>query len=602
MPGKVRRSWILQTRIASELPAGESGEIRRCRSRGRTRRSDNCQARARPPLWPAERRSFKLALVDNSPVMPRIAVLRSRLDLALQLAISDIEDGQIPDPLRHAELDWRQDQLLDRLTRRLRVGTYRPEPPARVSLPKSEFADRPGKRIAVQDLAVVFYAVLAMAEQFEDRLRAGVTAYRVRRIKPLVSAKRRYVLPRYLRRRFNVVDPWYDAWPKFQKRLQAEYALGRRFVGRSDITAFYESIDIDVLRAVLTAEGTKRLRPLVHLLADVYEAWSAVDVYSLGLKRGIPQGTQTSGVVANYFLMPFDNALSKHARAKNLTWFRYSDDLRLVGRDREAVRLGLRMVGEELSRLNLIQHAGKTDILTGRRARDELFDRRPARIEKIRHRLAGAPRPRTVRAAIRELDLIRATVPPNGAKDKLASRTLAMLYGAYGLAGSDKLLSRWRRDLIAEPYRAETILGYVRGFLNRPGRVNELARLIDERREKATDWEVALLLRSLRQAHRLPTFGVNLISSISRSRRCNWYVRQQAICGIGWFSLERSLRSLVLGFEHEWDDEVKRAIVAQSFLLDSAFEVAWLTELARTEPVSVSRMANFLLVSWLRSQ
>src|SRR5258705_11794922 len=123
--------------------------------------------------------------------MHRIPVLRARLDLAFQLAVTDLEESQTPDPFRNADQDWRHERILGRLEGSLRAGKYRPEFPLVVTLPKNEFANRPGKRISVEDLTVLFYIMLALAEVFEDRLRAGVTAYRVRRVKPLISSRRR---------------------------------------------------------------------------------------------------------------------------------------------------------------------------------------------------------------------------------------------------------------------------------------------------------------------------------------------------------------------------------------------------------------------------
>lgn len=527
--------------------------------------------------------------------MHPIPVLMGRLELALDLAITDIEESQTPDPFRNSDYDWRRNRMLERLAKGLRTGTYSPEPPLLVALPKSEFAVRPGKRVRVEDLTVLFYIVLGLASVFEDRLRAGVTAYRVRQSRAMISPRRRYILPRYLRRRHNIIDPWYDAWPKFHKRLQAEYELGRRFVGTSDITSFYEAIDLGLMRRVLLDQATRPIRPLVHLASDMYLSWSARDVQSLASNRGIPQGTNTSGVIANYFLVPFDNALRTYARSKRLTWYRYSDDLRLVGRDREAVRYGLRMIGHELSKLNLLQQSSKTEILTGRRARYELFDPRPGRIERARAQLRTAKTIQSKAVAVRKLDRILETVGPRSDADKLQSRTLAMLYGAYREAGSDHLLRRWQRDLVAEPQRSETIMSYVGSFLGRPGVARDLLEILDRRRDVATDWELAMMLRTFRRARILPPGAGSILLELATRKSRNWYVRQQAICCIGWFRLERQARTLIAACDREWDDEVRRSIVTLSFLLDVGVERNWLAECARDLSQPVSRMANFLL-------
>jgi hypothetical protein len=122
-----------------------------------------------------------------------------------------------------------------------------------------------------------------------------------------------------------------------------------------------------------------------------------------------------------------------------------------------------------------------------------------------------------------------------------------------------------------------------------------LLTLIDDQKDRATDWEIATLLRGLRRSYRLPASGGPLLLRIARSKKRNWYVRQQAISCIGWFQLRAEARTLVASFDGEWDDEVRRSILPLSYLLDPAFENAWLGDLARDESPRVARMANFLL-------
>jgi len=375
--------------------------------------------------------------------MAFITVYRARLYQALQMAVLDLEEGHAPDPFRYSDYNLENPSFLARLEMSLRQGVYRPSLPLELSFPKSEFAIRPGKRIELADLVVVYYCLIAISQDLEDRLRAGVTAYRIKKgTPPRIVQQASLILPRYLRRRMRIVDPWYDAWPKFINRLRREYReFGRKYVGASDITSFYEDVDLGLLRAGLTNRVRRSTLALVNLLIEMYQGWAVRDVHLVRQNRGLPQGTNSSGVIANYFLMPFDDELHRYARAKNLRWFRYNDDMRLLGADREGVRLGLRIIGHHLGRLNLIQQGSKTRILEGSKALEELFDTRREKISVLVKRIQSKKLSRRSRQSIStRLDALLATVQDQTRKND--STVLAMLYAAYRGLKNDKLLKR----------------------------------------------------------------------------------------------------------------------------------------------------------------
>jgi hypothetical protein len=466
-----------------------------------------------------------------------------------------------------------------------------------LTFPKSEFAVRPGRRIEIEDLAVVYYCIIALAEDLEDRLRPGVTAYRVRAgPSPRIVQSATLILPKSLRKRLRIVSPWYNAWPSFMRSLRRDYTkFGRKFVGTSDITSFYEDVDLGLLRNELRARVSKSHQSLANILIEMYQAWSARDVHLIRQNRGLPQGTSSSGVVANYYLMSFDDALSKYARARNLRWYRYNDDMRLLGANREDVKRGLRLIGQQLSRLNLIQQGSKTSILTGRHARRDLFDTRPEKIDKLIRKIQKqSPLPKRSRvAALRELDRFLGGI--RGIDDKRDSTVLAMLYRGYGELGSDRLLSRWRKDYSHEPTRARTILSYVAKFLDRPGQCKSLAKILAAQKWRATDWEVAQFVRCCRRLRHLPREAARTLNSLAQSKNSNWYVRQQAVLALGWLRLRVEVRQLARILFSEWDEEVRRAILTVMFVLPTQEEDVLLRQASRDETLKVSRMANYLL-------
>ena len=529
--------------------------------------------------------------------MSFITVYRNRLLQAIQLAVLDLEEGHAPDPFRYSDYNVGHPSFLERIALNLRRGLLRPGLPLELTFPKSEFAVRPGRRIEIEDLTVVYYCILALAEDLEDRLRPGVTAYRVRTgPSPRIVQSATLILPKSLRKRLRIVAPWYNAWPSFVRSLRRDYTkYGRKYVGTSDITSFYEDVDLGLLRNELRARVSRNYQALANILVEMYQAWSARDVHLIRQNRGLPQGTNSSGVLANYYLMSFDDALSKYARARNLRWYRYNDDMRLLGADREDVKRGLRIIGQQLSRLNLIQQGSKTRILIGRSARRDLFDTRPEKIDRLIRKIQKlSPLPKRSRvAALREFDQYLKGVL--NTDDKKDSTVLAMLYRGYGELESDRLLSRWRTDYNREPMRVRTILSYVARFLDRPGQCKGLARILTAQRLRATDWEVAQFARCCRRLKHLPDLVRRTLNSLAQGKNSNWYVRQQAVLALGWLRLSGEVRHLARILFTEWDEEVRRSILTVMFLLPAAEEDALLRRASRDEAQKVSRMANYLL-------
>jgi len=511
------------------------------------------------------------------------------------MAVLDLEEGHAPDPFRYADYNLRDPSFLDRLEISLKRGTFRPSPPLELTFPKSEFAIRPGKRIELEDLVAVYYCLLGLSQDLEDKLKFGVTAYRIRKGNPpRVAQGATLILPKYLRKQWRLIFPWYTAWPHFIKRLRREYARGRRLIGTSDITSFYEDVDLELLRDVLRTRVRKANRPLANFLIELYRDWAARDIHFMRQDRGLPQGTNSSGVVANYYLMPFDEELDSYARRKQLRWYRYSDDMRLLGANREHIRLGLRAIGQHLAGLNLIQQGSKTRILSGAYARNELFETRPEKVQALISRIARTNKlyPRSRQSIIRKLDKVLASLRSG---DKSDSKTLAMLYTAYGRLGSDRLLHRWKTDYFREPTRAHTILNYVERFLDRRGQCRALIAILSRQRPTATDWELAQFLRMSRRMRYLPPVAIALFRSIAHSKSANWFVRQQAILTIGWFCLASEARALGRLLSTEWDDEVRRAIITVLFLLPPKEENQLLRRSSRDLAVKVSRMSNYTL-------
>jgi CRISPR-associated protein Cas1 len=140
------------------------------------------------------------------------------------------------------------------------------------------------------------------------------------------------------------------------RAIQRAYERGYRYVLDADITAFFDSVDRDRLGATL--RSLFPFEPLVPLL----DAWAAVPVVfegrTLERRRGLPQGSPVSPLLANLYLDELDEELL----GRDYKLVRYSDDFVVLTKSLEEARRARDDARRALADLGLDLHEGKTEI------------------------------------------------------------------------------------------------------------------------------------------------------------------------------------------------------------------------------------------------
>jgi hypothetical protein len=516
------------------------------------------------------------------------------LESAFQLAITDLEENSpAPDPLRFAEYDHDKAGLLRWIRKHLALGTYRPAPLLSIDFPKSEFAYRPATRIEVRDLIVLFYVLLQISDRLERQLGPEAASHRLKVDKKTGSLRiirgSTYILPRHLRRRFGITVPWYDAWPKFRKSLERAYRSGSKNVGATDITGFFEHIDHEILRRNLMQLGGRGNVQLINLLVEIYSAWGLRDIQNVRQGRGLPQGTDVSGVIANYYLARQDRVIARAAKRNRVRWYRYCDDMYFLGKDYAKVREILLLVGDWLKRHRLVQNSAKTKILTGREVKQALFDPRADKMKTAINLLRKGKVTRTAAVMLRNLPR------SSGPFTKQDSQVLAMLYAYYTVAKRPAMLNRAFEDLEHQPTRTKTICAYLRLWADRGWVKRNIFTLLSDKRYPLTSFQKAQLIRLARACPHLDSKKLDLLQKIAHTKKENWYVRQQAIVTLLHFFDDVRLKGFVRLLRTEWDEEVKRACLVCTAVLPRDKRTKILEAFARSVEPKLSRMANFLL-------
>lgn len=262
---------------------------------------------------------------------------------------TDLKEVWVPDLLRF------EDQLADpdsivRGARDRVLGAAPFSPVDEVAVPKSSFFSRAAQLLTLED-RVAFHAVVASV--------AG--SAEVARAEAFVFSAARSPDPNYLLR--QGVQQWL-AW-----RNATRLALldGMPWMVKTDITAYFDNIQHRLLLGELESLGASQAT--TRMLREMLGLWSAVpDV-------GIPQGPDASRLLGNIYLYPVDRKVIERAVADgDWKYFRYMDDIRIVGKQRSDVVRGIQVLERECRLRGLTLSSQKTVLLQGDEALSDFED------------------------------------------------------------------------------------------------------------------------------------------------------------------------------------------------------------------------------------
>ena len=121
-----------------------------------------------------------------------------------------------------------------------------------------------------------------------------------------------------------------------------------KYVLKLDIHHFYQSINIDLLKARFKKYiHDEKMLNLIYFVLDSNSA----DFKGEILKQGLPIGFYTSQWFANWFLQPFDHFVKEELKAK--CYVRYMDDIVIFGRNKKELHKNLEQIREYLKSLDL---------------------------------------------------------------------------------------------------------------------------------------------------------------------------------------------------------------------------------------------------------
>lgn len=286
------------------------------------------------------------------------------------------------------------DAQIEEVQRLLSSQNYRTRPLRKVLAPKGPLGTRPGSHIPIRDRMVFWSIVRVIAPKFDSCLADSVYSYRLKnqpKSGELFNEGDSLAIPFLKAKQITIeldpFEPWYGAWPEFEKKTQAELEDGYKYMVVSDIAAYFENINLDVLRDQLM--GQLEDEPvLCNFITEGLAEWVNTSHYGSRPRRGIPQGTGISSFFGNIYLSPIDENFRLLAQDNDLEYFRYMDDIRIFCRDIATARKCVFSLESCVRRLHLNLQTAKTKILeeksSNRQISNFLFDDRVTEIARLR--------------------------------------------------------------------------------------------------------------------------------------------------------------------------------------------------------------------------
>lgn len=263
---------------------------------------------------------------------------------------ADIRSDFILAPHYNAIFNRAGDELWDHLKQQLRAGTYQPDLPITMSVPKERFFTRPGSILRPSDRLMYQALVDNVMEQLEE-------GHDRRRSFSHVPSDEEG----------QMFKPNHKAWERFQERI-AEICGENEFVLKADISNYFERLPQHNLVNLMSAAGCAP--EVVNLLEEMLLAFRERNSF------GIIQGVYPSDALGNFYL----SALDAHCELDEVMSARYVDDIYMGFQSEAEARKGLASFIETLRKdgLHLNEYKSKImpadEVIREETAVDRLFD------------------------------------------------------------------------------------------------------------------------------------------------------------------------------------------------------------------------------------
>ncbi|TAU80618.1 RNA-directed DNA polymerase (plasmid) [Rhizobium leguminosarum] len=286
----------------------------------------------------------------NMPGLDRRIIAQFDHESVIAHVKADIRSDFILAPHYNAIFSRAGGELWEQVKQQVRAGTYQPELPITMSVPKERFFTRPGSILRPADR----FMYQALVDNVMQELEGGQDRSRSFSHVPSEEEGQMFV-------------PNHESWERFQERV-AEICGDSDFILKADISNYFERLPQHHLVNLMSAAGCAP--EVVSLLEEMMLAFRERNSF------GIVQGVYPSDALGNFFLSDFD----AYCELAEIMSARYVDDIYMGFPSEAEARQGLAELIETLRKdgLHLNEYKSKImpadEVIQEETAIDRLFD------------------------------------------------------------------------------------------------------------------------------------------------------------------------------------------------------------------------------------
>lgn len=394
----------------------------------------------------------------------------------------------------------------------------------KIDVPKSNFTIRPMGRPVIEDW-LIYEAVI-------DYLANKILAQN-----PKICA-RSYSILNFKRG----TSGGREAWLKFDERSRNFYEKEYRFAVTTDITGFYENINLDELRKRIIdyLGGDKNGKKLAKVLITQLRYWSDERISGYGL----PQGPPGSSFLADIFLDYVDSRMEKYKG-----YFRYMDDIRIFCKEEIQAKLALKELTIALRGLKLNINAKKTDILHDRSIEERLFDPQRSLLNVIEMTIKSGNR-KMIRGIIPELlKLVESAFSDDPFEKRhlnFGLYRLGILYNSGFKFNKKRIIEKIKESFVAKPHHTGLFCDFLSMFPDDGEIPKFLIKFLKSQNNIYEGQELKVLRNLLRFNFRASRPEVNFFFESARDASRHYAIRAFYFLLLGKHGTNRD-RNLIIG-------------------------------------------------------
>ena len=241
------------------------------------------------------------------------------------------------------------EDVLQNLRLRLLDGTYRPHAPIIIEMAKSRLLHRRLSFLAFEDKLILGGLVQAATASLMKNMPAWVSFGRLDQTKKKSKTQGDITFD---------YESWWTQWLQYRNLLKVIEEDHNPLLVVSDITNFFTSIDLSLLRSKISGE-TALDEKANNLLFYLLESLRPAEGYSPSGPFGIPTVTDnTSRILAHFYLAELDRELTMEGQQDRYT--RWVDDMVISVPDSIEGAKVVARIERALSRLGLVANSSKS--------------------------------------------------------------------------------------------------------------------------------------------------------------------------------------------------------------------------------------------------